>query len=262
MDENATSASTETRASRPPSRPRLLKRFWKTIRKPLANSTLIKNLLVLLIVGLVKLVYRTNPAVAGSQDIEPAIAMHTPAIATLWHGQHLLAPAINPRHNKMVAMFSRSADAELNAMVAERLGYGVVRGSGGRAGANNAGKGGARALIALKRALDAGTTVAMIADIPHGTPREAGLGVVTLAKISGRPVIPVAIATSRRKVLEKSWDKTTINLPFGHRALVMGEPIFVPASADAHELEQKRREVTASLNEATARAYSLVDDVR
>ena len=262
MDENAAPASTETRAARPHTRPRVLKRFWKAIRKPLARSRVVKQLLVMLIVWVVKLVYRTNPAVVGSEDVEPAIAMHTPAIATLWHGQHLLAPAINPRHNKMVAMFSRSADAELNAQVAEKLGFKVVRGSGGRAESNNAGKGGARALIALKKALDAGTNVAMIADIPHGTPREAGLGVVTLAKISGRPVIPVAVATSRRKVLEKSWDKTTINLPFGRRAVAMGEPIYVPANADADELETKRREVTASLNEATARAYGLVDHVQ
>ena len=63
----------------------------------------------------------------------------------------------------------------------------------------------------------------MIADIPHGTPREAGLGIVTLARLSGRPIVPWRIATSRRKVLEKSWDKTTINLPFGRCAIVVGD---------------------------------------
>ncbi|TIW76367.1 MAG: DUF374 domain-containing protein, partial [Mesorhizobium sp.] len=88
-------------------------------------------------------------------------------------------------------------------------------------------KGGAKALIALKKSLTAGKNVAMIADIPHGTPRDAGLGIVLLARLSGRPLLPVAIATSRRKVLEKSWDKTTINLPFGRSAVSIGAPIFV-----------------------------------
>ena len=78
-------------------------------------------------------------------------------------------------------------------------------------------------LIALKRALDGGKNVAMIADIPHGTPREAGLGIVTLARLSGRPILPIALATSRRKVIEKSWDKTTINLPFGRASLTVGD---------------------------------------
>src|SRR5690606_33886381 len=105
-----------------------------------------------------------------------------------------------------------------------------VRGSGGRAGAS-ADKGGARALLTLKRLLDNGRTVAMIADIPHGTPREAGMGIVTLARLSGRPILPVAYATSRRKVLEKTWDKTTINLPFGRLAVVYGDPILVPRHA-------------------------------
>src|SRR5690554_1571678 len=157
------------------SKPRLLKRFWKKVRHPLTKSKFARNVLTYLIIFAVKLVYKTNRVAPGSDNVEPVIAAHTPAIAALWHGQHLLAPAFNPRENKMVALFSRSADAELNARVAEKLGFGVVRGSGGRPDAASAGKGGARALIALKRTLDSGMNVAMIADIPHGTPRSAGL---------------------------------------------------------------------------------------
>ena len=83
-----------------------------------------------------------------------------PAIIALWHGQHLLAPAFYPSRRGLVAMVSRSADAELNAMVLERFGFEAVRGSGGREGRRHADKGGARALIALKKALDAGKNVA------------------------------------------------------------------------------------------------------
>ncbi|RUY60178.1 hypothetical protein EN980_35090, partial [Mesorhizobium sp. M7A.F.Ca.CA.001.13.1.1] len=118
------------------------------------------------------------------------------------------------------------------------------------------------ALIALKKSLAVGKNVAMIADIPHGTPRDAGLGIVLLARLSGRPLVPVAITTSRRKVLEKSWDKTTINLPFGRSSIVIGQPIFVAAGADDAEMERKRQEVTTALNAATAEAYRLVDAPR
>jgi lysophospholipid acyltransferase (LPLAT)-like uncharacterized protein len=137
-----------------------------------------------------------------------------------------------------------------------------VRGSGGRDNANHMDKGGARALIALKKALDAGKDVAMIADIPKGTPRDAGMGIVTLAKLSGRPIMPMAVATSRRKVLEKSWDKTTINLPFGRGAVILGELIHVAADADDAEMERKRQDLTAALNAATDKAYRLVDGAR
>ncbi|TGU85030.1 DUF374 domain-containing protein, partial [Mesorhizobium sp. M00.F.Ca.ET.151.01.1.1] len=93
--------------------------------------------------------------------------------------------------------------------------------SGGRNSSKHLDKGGAKALIALRKSLIAGKNVAMIADIPNGKPRDAGLGIVLLARLSGRPILPSAIATSRRQVLEKSWDKTTVNLPFGRSAVIV-----------------------------------------
>ena len=171
----------------------------------------------------------TNPLAKGSADLDQGErgtgagdrrALARPASAG--------AGRLSARAQAWSAMVSRSADAELNALV-----VGEVRPRGGaRLGRREVGKrhldkGGARALIALKKALDAGKNVCMIADIPHGTPRQAGMGIVTLARLSGRPIVPVAIATSRRKVLEKSWDKTTINLPFGRCAVVVGEPVHV-----------------------------------
>ncbi len=170
-----------------------------------------------------------------------------PAIIALWHGQHLLAPAIYQAARRASSPWCRAAPTPRSTRwCVEKLGLEAVRGSGGRDSASHLDKGGARALIALKKALDAGKNVAMIADIPKGTPREAGLGIVTLAKLSGRPIVPLAVATSRRKVLEKSWDKTTINLPFGRGAAIVGDPILVPADAGEAEMEEKRQEVTAA----------------
>jgi lysophospholipid acyltransferase (LPLAT)-like uncharacterized protein len=250
--------TTERRASGPG----VAKRFWRKVRKPLAQSRFAKATLASFLANVVRFVYWTNPARRGSADSQTLNSKYAPAIVALWHGQHILAPSACPPKPPMVAMVSRSADAELNALVVEKLGLETVRGSGGRAGINHFDKGGAKALITLKRALESGKNVAMIADIPHGTPREAGLGVILLAKYSGRPIMPLAVATSRRKVLEKTWDKTVINLPFGRRSVVVGDPLYVPADATAEELEVKRQELTDALNEATARAYRMVDERR
>ena len=239
-----------------------MKSLWRRIRKPLAQSRFTKNALASLLAQVLRVVRLTNPIVEGSTDLERASAELSPGIVTLWHGQHLLAPCLYPKGRGLLAMVSRSADAELNALVMEKLGFEAVRGSGGRPNSRKLDKGGARALIALKKALDAGKNVAMIADIPHGTPREAGMGIVTLARLSGRPIIPTAIATSRRKVLEKTWDKTTISLPFGRCAVIVGKPVYVGPETDDAGMEAKRREVTVSLNEATEAAYRLVDGTR
>jgi lysophospholipid acyltransferase (LPLAT)-like uncharacterized protein len=253
----ATAAARPARKIKRPAGP--MKSLWRHIRKPLAESRTTKSVLASSLAWGLRFVRGTNRLVPGSDDVDAAYAAHSPVVVAFWHGQHLLAPTIYPRGEKLVAMVSRSADAELNALVLERFGLQTVRGSGGREGKSKIDKGGARALIALKRAIDSGLNVCMIADIPHGTPRQAGLGIVMLARHAGRPIIPVAIATSRRKVLEKSWDKTAINLPFGRIAIAIGDLVDVPADADESQLETKRREVTDALNAATARAYRLVD---
>jgi lysophospholipid acyltransferase (LPLAT)-like uncharacterized protein len=249
-----------TGKSQQQARKRPLKNAWRKIRKPLAESRFVKAALTGLLTGALRFIRLTNPLVKGSvSKMTPELLALEPAILALWHGQHILAPAFYPSSRKLVAMVSKSADAELNAKVLERFGVATVRGSGGRASANNSDKGGARALLQLKKALDAGSNVCMIADIPHGTPRDAGEGIILLARISGRPIIPAAIATSRRKVLEKSWDKTTINLPFGRGVLHFGQPIHVPADADAETMEARRRELTEALNETFDEAYNMVE---
>jgi lysophospholipid acyltransferase (LPLAT)-like uncharacterized protein len=254
---------TAARAVRKRGRTGPARRLWRRIRKPLARSRFTMPLVAWFVARGLRFVYWTNPLAEGSDDTAQKLTQYMPPIVALWHGQHILCAFDRPRHIQVSALLSRSADAELNAIVLERNGFRTVRGSGGRTSQRKtAAKGGARALIALKKSLDAGSVGAMIADIPHGTPRQAGMGIVTLARISGRPILPVAYATSRRKILDRTWDKTTINLPFGRRGVVFGEPIYVERSAGEAEMEEKRRAVTAGLNAATAKAYALVDGRR
>ena len=58
-----------------------------------------------------------------------------------------------------------------------------------------------------------------------------------LARESGRPIMPFAMATSRFIRLN-NWDRTTINLPFGRGALVGVDAMIVPPDADAETMEK------------------------
>lgn len=236
----------------------MLKSLWRRIRGPLSRSQGLKSALVWLISAYLKLVYYTNKQMAGTREAVASQQQYAPYIVTFWHGQHLMGTFAREKSVPVVAMFSRSADAELNARVAARLGLQIVRGSGGRADSNNADKGGARALLTLKRALDQGTSTGMIADVAHSPVREAGAGIILLAKLSGRPILPVAYAFSRHIILHKSWDKTTIPLPFGRSAVATTEPVWVPQTADAAMLEAKRAELTMKLDAATRDAYGAI----
>ena len=74
--------------------------------------------------------------------------------------------------------------------------------------------------------LKEGACVGVTADVPR-VGGIAGLGIVTLAKYSGRPIVPVAVATSNMIRLA-SWDHANVNLPFSRGAFVVGELVHVP----------------------------------
>lgn len=183
---------------------------------------------------------------------------HSPCIFVFWHGQQLLTSFAAPDGHKLTALVSKSADAEINARILKIAGHGVVRGSGGRVREAAHQKGGISATLALLDVLKSGGDIAVIADISKSAPRKSGKGVVSLAKISGRPIIPLAVATSRFKVIESSWDKTTINLPFGRLSVRAADPIFVPSESTPDELNQFRKKVDDELNRVTIDAYGAV----
>lgn len=231
----------------------------RRLGKKLLQSEWVQRGGSLLIHWMLGAIWRTNRDNGTSSDWGAMLDHEWPAIFALWHGQHLLVPYGGPRNRKFVTLVSRSVDAEINARVIERAGYEVIRGSGGREPKMVSGKGGVRALIGMRDALKRGKSIVMIADISKGEVRQAGEGIVTLARITGRPIIPVALATSRRIVLEKTWDKTTINLPFGVRSARLAPPIYVPPKANKEEMAAARAKVTAELNRVTEEALRAVE---
>jgi len=203
--------------------------------------------------------YKTSRFRIEPADIYERVDPHMPIILATWHGQHFLVPFLRRPQDEVAVLVSRHRDGEINAQVLQRLGSGLIRGSGDHK-RRFMRKGGATALREMARALAAGTTIVMTADVPK-TSRRAGLGIVTLAQISGRPIYPVAAATSRRVEL-KSWDRAAVNLPFSKGVFVAGEPIFVPADIDKTQAERYRQAVEDALNAVTERAYAIVDQRR
>jgi lysophospholipid acyltransferase (LPLAT)-like uncharacterized protein len=126
----------------------------------------------------------TSRFVLEPADIYERGEADMPIILAFWHGQHLIAPVARRTRHRVNMLVSRHRDGEINAIAAERLGVGTIRGSGN-----------------------------------HG---------------SG----------------------------FVHKAGVAAEPIRVPPDADEAALEAARRLLEERLNDATQRAYGLVDKAR
>jgi lysophospholipid acyltransferase (LPLAT)-like uncharacterized protein len=235
-----------------------MRQLWRSFTINITRQPWFQGLLAHVIWLALCFVHRTNPLLPETLEVYSEIDASKPVIFAMWHGQHVLTPFAAPKGLQMAAMFSRSKDAEINARVVAKLGIETVRGSGGRDKVQRADKGGAQALILLKKALARGKSAVMIADISKGSARIAGEGVILLARISGRPILPVAYASSRAVTFRNSWDKTRMAMPFGRAVLCAGEPLYVSSNAGAEEIEAARQQLTASLNGATQRAYALV----
>jgi lysophospholipid acyltransferase (LPLAT)-like uncharacterized protein len=203
-----------------------------------------------------QLVRRTNRFVVEPADMDAQLAALMPAILAMWHGQHFMAPFVRRPHHRAKVLISRHRDGEVNAIAAQRLGIGTVRGSGNHDRRFDE-KGGVGAFVGMRKALSEGWNMALTADVPKIS-RVAGAGIIKLARESGRPIVPIAVATSRR-IDFKSWDRASLNLPFSRGAMVAGEPIRVATDADAATLEDARQALERSLNAATERAYAIAD---
>ena len=205
-----------------------------------------------------RLVWKTSSFVTEPQDVYERAARDSPVILAMWHGQHFLVPFIRRDEHRAKVLVSRHRDGEINAIAAEWLGVGTIRGSGHLSG-GFIDKGGVSAFREMLTALAEGYNIALTADVPKIT-RVVGLGIIKLASQSGRPIYPLAVAT-RRRVELNTWDRTVINLPFSRAAAVVFEPVRVTVDADGSTLESERRALQASLDAATARAYAIVDRV-
>jgi len=223
--------------------------------KRITRSRPFQETLGFLVASYLKFVQRTNRFVMEPADAYDRIGPQMPVIAAMWHGQHFMIHFAKRPQDRAASLVSRSGDGEFNALALRHLGIRAIRGSGAR-GRDIRKKGGAQAMRAMLKALAGGEMVVMTADIPKIS-RVCGQGIITLAQMSGRPIVPVAVVTSRR-IDFNSWDKASIGLPFGRGAMVLGEPVHVPRDADADALETFRQQVERELDAIHERAYALV----
>ena len=228
----------------------------KKLLRNVLRSSWVQRALGFLAAEYLRLVWLTNRFSFDPPNVYEIVEPQQPVILAFWHGQHFMTPFIKNKDSYRVkVLISRHRDGQFNAIAAERLGIGTIRGSGDHGSAFHR-KGGVGAFKEMVRALEEGCNIALTADVPKRS-RVAGLGIIMLARESGRPIMPFAMATSRFVRLN-NWDRTTISLPFGRGGMVGIESISVPPDADAETMEKLRVQLEVNLNEATRRAYAQV----
>ena len=182
--------------------------------------------------------------VRGWENFEAATQNDRKPIYTFWHNR-IFAAIHFWQKRSIVVMTSQSFDGEYIARFIQRFGSGAARGSSTR--------GGTTALIEMKRLLRLGYGAAFTIDGPKGPRYFAKVGAVLLAKKTGHPILPFTITAKHFWEAKKSWDQTQAPYPFTRALVDIAPPIFVSVDADKYELEAKRDELQAVLDELDRR---------
>lgn len=190
-----------------------------------------------------------RPIVIESPEATKLLEKNKRVVGTFWH-ECLILSSWHFRYNPSFIMVSPSKDGDIIAHYLALYGHKPVRAS--------ANKGGARALIAMARDMkDENMPAAVVADGSRGPALIAQKGPLFLAREAQAPLFPVAIA-AKPCVRMGSWDKTIVPFPFARVSIVIEEPILIPQSAKAEEMENYRKKLEEALNNASKKAQKVL----
>ena len=192
---------------------------------------------------------RTARLTFDPPDFAERMQRQAPVIYTFWHANMTSIGYMIPRFEweTLRVMVSPHSDGRMGAAAIARWGGKVIYGTGNSFD-------GARAVggtLEAIREIKAGHSIVMTAEVPPRRGRVVSKGLIRLARVAGVPIQPVAMASSRRTVFEKVWDKTQINHPFGKANVVAGEMLRVD---DRVTDEQAADVLKAELDRIYARA--------
>jgi lysophospholipid acyltransferase (LPLAT)-like uncharacterized protein len=172
-----------------------------------------------------------------------------PVIFCVWHNRLPLALASYDDYVQtkwpaagLAAMISASRDGGLLASIVERFGVQPIRGSTSRRGP--------QALLEATTWMERNYSIAITPDGPRGPVYQVQEGIIQLAKLTGRPIIPTSNFTCW-KICLRSWDRFQIPLPFARCELRHAAPIWVPREASDEECERLRLKLQKVMREIT-----------
>lgn len=151
-----------------------------------------------------------------------------PLIFCAWHNRLAyvmiaIREDIQPKTGRrLAAMVSASRDGAFLVEILRAFDVEPVRGSTSRRGR--------QALLELSRQVKAGRHLGITPDGPRGPCYEIQDGILSLAQLTGLPIVPLG-CQARRKVRFKSWDRFQLPWPLTRCDVAFGEPLEVPRKA-------------------------------
>lgn len=175
-------------------------------------------------------------------------------IVSTWHDT-LLLPIMLRRTirertaaNRMTTLVSQHQDGSFLTDAMRHFYLGTVRGSTNRGGATAL-----RTLIQLAREQH----ICMTPDGPRGPRRVISPGIITLASLSGVPIIPCTFMASRCWQVRGSWTDLIVPKPFATSFGIIGPPFIVPGGLSKPGIELFRQQLQAEMDRCQTLADGL-----
>jgi len=169
----------------------------------------------------------------------------TPVIFCFWHNRLASCTKVLDEYRRphnsgagMAALVSASKDGAFLAGILEWFGVQPVRGSSSRRGP--------QALLELTTWAERGHDLTITPDGPRGPCYQVQDGIMSLAQVTGLPIVPVAMNV-KWKLRMKSWDRFQVPLPFARCEVCVGHAIRVPRDISDAGREDLRRQLETEL---------------
>jgi hypothetical protein len=114
-----------------------------------------------------------------------------------------------------------------------------------------------RGLKGLVRAGRTGWDLAITPDGPRGPNRELKLGALSVARLTGLPLVPVGVAIDSAWRV-RSWDGLLVPKPFSTVRVAYGPPSLVPRNAGQAEIDEKAASLQRSLGDLSGQVGDIV----
>jgi hypothetical protein len=168
-----------------------------------------------------------------------------PVIFCIWHNRLAMAMWMYRKRalktqpgRRMAALVSASKDGAFLAAILESFGVRPVRGSSSRRGS--------QALLELTGWAEQGCDLAITPDGPRGPRYVIQDGVISVAQLTGLPIVPVGCWIKRKWTL-KSWDAFQIPHPFSPCEITVAQPVHVPRELSDEERRRVRLDLEARM---------------
>lgn len=188
---------------------------------------------------LIKIIFLTlDVKIIGAED---EIDEKKGYVCGMWHNKLLISLLCLKVLKKKAGLASPSKDGELISVPLEKMGYKMVRGSSGKESVKSL-------VQVIKLVKNEGYSLGTPLDGPKGPRHEVKPGMIYAAQKSGKQLVLIGGAFSKKWIFNKTWDKFQLPKPFSKVVCIVGKPIDVPSDVDSKEYSEIVKEKMIELD--------------